>query len=127
MSICFVSYKSRGMTQDVNLIKQQLVDCAREAGFNIDGNLFSWKTLLELLAKNGFYLKNWPHDLQAPGDSGTEKGITGLRAQEQTAVFKALAFLIPGIWWTSMCWLLTMKWACMSMCFILEWDWGSCV
>ena len=61
-------YKSRGTTQDMNLLKQQLVDRAREAGFNIDSNVFPWKTLLELLAKNGFYLKDWPHDSRALGD-----------------------------------------------------------
>jgi hypothetical protein len=84
-------YRSRGTTQDVNNLKQQIVDRAREAGFAIDSSLFPWKLMLELLAKSGFYLMGWPYNSRMPGQAGTEKGISGLRAQEQTAVFSALA------------------------------------
>ena len=85
------AYKSRGSTQDVNNLKQQIVDRAREAGFKIDTSLFPWKGLLELLARFGYYLMGWPFESRLPGEKGTEKGISGLRAQEQTAVFAALA------------------------------------
>lgn len=89
-------YKSRGTTKDVAFLKQQLVLAAAAAGLVIDSAQFPWKGLRELLAKSGYYVKNWPAGSRMPGEKGTEKGISGLKAHEQSAIFAALVNLNVG-------------------------------
>src|ERR1700690_1579386 len=55
MSSSLTSYKSRGTTQDVTLLKQKLVECASKGGLIMDSTQFLWKGLQDLLAKPGFY------------------------------------------------------------------------
>jgi hypothetical protein len=83
-------YKSKGTTQDVALLKQMLIELATKSEFVIDSVQFPWKGLRHLLAKTGFYLTGWAAAARMPGEKGTEKGITGLRAHEQTAVFASI-------------------------------------
>jgi hypothetical protein len=83
-------YKSRGTTQDITLLKQRIIERAAKNGFTIDSSQFPWKALRRLLAEGGWYLKGWSPMSRMPGEKGTEKGITGLKANEQTAVFACL-------------------------------------
>ncbi|KAI9059335.1 hypothetical protein FKP32DRAFT_1606170 [Trametes sanguinea] len=67
-------------------------------GVTVNGSLFPWKTLAQLLAGNGAWMENWPEDVPWPGEPAGEqtksrrptKGITTLKSAEINSLLASL-------------------------------------